>query len=214
MSSIATDTPARESHTRPSIYIAFIPWILFSVVSRHDTLAAATIVALIAAIAVAAPGIAYGRPKLLELGAVFTFAAFTSAALVVDPAGGDFLVRYARAIAAGALALIALLSLLGTPFTEQYARETVPRELWGSPRFRQVNRRLTLTWACVFVTMVPSHLIAGALDTQRANTIFNWIVPIVLIVWAAKRTEAVTAAADDDRSERQAGAAALGPRGA
>jgi len=30
-------------------------------------------------------------------------------------------------------------------------------------------------------------VIAGAIDTRRGNTIFNWVVPIVLIVWAVKR---------------------------
>ena len=88
------------------------------------------------------------------------------------------------------LALISFGSLLLTPFTEQYARESVPRELWSSPRFKEINHRLTLMWSWVFVAMIPSHLIAGAIDTRRANTVFNWVVPIVLIVWAAKRTAA------------------------
>ena len=37
--------------------------------------------------------------------------------------------------------------------------------------------------------MVTSHVVAGAINTHRANTIFNWIIPIALIVWAAKRTQ-------------------------
>lgn len=41
---------------------------------------------------------------------------------------------YARAVAAGLLALIAFCSLLLTPFTEQYAREQVPQQFWSSPR--------------------------------------------------------------------------------
>jgi hypothetical protein len=75
--SSGTDRSAREQHASADIYIAFVPWILFSVISHRDTLAAATVVALIAAIAIAA-----------------------------------------RSIAAG-----------------QYARQSVPPELWASPRF-------------------------------------------------------------------------------
>jgi hypothetical protein len=180
------------------IFLAFIPWILFAVIDRRDSLLAGSVVALVAAIAVAAPGIAAGRPKSLEIGAILAFAAFTVASVVVDPAADDFLTRYARAIAAALLAAIALVSLLGTPFTEQYARESVDERYWSSPVFKRVNRQLTLMWALVFAAMVPSHLIAGALDTRRGNTIFNWVVPIVLIVWAAKRTEQVSAAAGDD----------------
>jgi len=40
--------------------------------------------------------------------------------------------------------------------------------------------------------MVPAHVIAGALDTHRANLIFNWAIPIVLVVWAAKQTARVS----------------------
>src|SRR5262249_27231616 len=95
-------------------------------------------------------------------------------------------------------ALIAFGSLLRTPFTEQYARESVPRELWSSARFKEINRQLTLMWAWVFVAMIPSHLIAGAIDTHRANLIFNWVVPVLLIVWAAKRTAAVSDAQGEE----------------
>jgi hypothetical protein len=47
-------------------------------------------------------------------------------------------------------------------------------------------------WGLVFAAMVPSHVIAGAIDTRRGNTIFNWLIPIALIIWAAKRTTRVS----------------------
>jgi hypothetical protein len=123
---------------------------------------------------------------------------FSVVAFLADASTAAWLARYARAFAAALLALIAFGSLLMTPFTEQYARESVPRQLWSSPRFTAVNRQLTIMWAFVFTAMVPSHVIAGALDTRRANTIFNWVIPIILIVWAAKRTAAVS---DSERAE-------------
>ncbi len=177
---------------RFGIYIAFIPWVLFTLITQHDTLKAAAVVALLGAVVIALPALLARRPKLLELGAVAAFAGFTVVAFAADASTAAWLARYARAIAAGLLALIAFGSLLMTPFTEQYARGSVPRRLWSSPRFVAINRQLTLMWACVFTAMVPSHIIAGALDTRRANTIFNWVIPIVLIVWAAKRTTAVS----------------------
>jgi hypothetical protein len=180
-------TDGRGGH---GIYVALLPWVLFSLITQHDTLKAAAVVALIAAVGIVGPSLLRGRPKLLELGAVLAFAGFTVAAFRVDPSTGEWIARYARAIATGGLAVIAFGSLLFTPFTEQYARESVPRELWSSSRFKEINRRLTTMWAWVFVTMVPCHVIAGAIDTRRANTIFNWVIPVVLIVWAAKRTAA------------------------
>ena len=186
------DATAEKAGRRLGIYIAFIPWVLFTLITQHDTLKAAAVVALLGAVAIALPGLLAGRPKLLELGAVAAFAGFTIVAFTADASSAAWLARYARAIAAGLLALIAFGSLLVTPFTEQYARESVPRRFWSSPRFVTINRQLTLMWACVFTAMVPAHIIAGALDTRRANTIFNWIVPIVLVMWAAKRTAAVS----------------------
>ncbi len=133
-----------------------------------------------------------GDPKLLELAAVLAFAGFTAVAFVADPSTSELIARYARAIAASVLALTAFGSLLFVPFTEQYARESVSPRYWATRQFKQINRQLTAMWGYVFVAMVPAHLIAGAIDTRRANTIFNWVIPVLLVVWAVKRTAAVT----------------------
>lgn len=183
---------AQQKHRQFGIYIALVPWVLFTLITQHGSLKAAAIAALAAAVVIALPSLTAGRPKALELGAVLAFAGFTVVAFSADPATSAWVARYARAIAAGVLALISFSSLLLTPLTEQYAKESLPRQLWSSPRFKQINRRLTLMWSWVFVAMVPSHLIAATIDTHRANTIFNWVVPVVLIVWAAKRTSALS----------------------
>ena len=175
------------------VYLAFIPWVMFSLIARHSTLRAAAVAALVGSIAIAAPSLYARRPKLLELGAIVAFAGFATVAFAVDPSTGRWVARYARAIAAALLALIAFFSLLFEPFTAQYARESVPRQFWSSPRFQRLNRQLTLMWALVFIAMVPAHLIAGALETHQANLVFNWAMPIILIIWAAKRTSAISA---------------------
>ena len=192
--------PAKKEGPSFGIYIAFVPWVLFTLITQHDTLKAAAVVALLASAAIALPSLLAGRPKLLELGAVVAFVGFTIVAFAADASTTAWLARYARAIAASLLALIAFGSLLMTPFTEQYARESVPRQFWSSPRFKAINRQLTLMWALVFTAMIPSHIIAGAIDTRRANTIFNWVIPVLLVVWAAKRTSAVSGASPDDQA--------------
>jgi hypothetical protein len=186
--------PARSEHTSGSnIYVAFVPWVLFSVITQHDEVRAAAIVALAAAIAISLPALLAGRPKALELGAVAAFVGFTIVALAADPATRDWLARYARGISAALLALIAFGSLPRTPFTEQYARESVPEQFWSSPRFKQINRQLTAMWGFVFLLMIPSHIAAGIIDTHRASTFFNWVIPIGLVVLAIKRTARVSA---------------------
>ena len=198
MSSTTTLKTTQTDDAGPGagIYLAFIPWIVFTLVAQHSTLKLAAVGALVVSAVIAARSLRTGSAKMLELGAVLAFGGFTVVAFTADPATAEFVHRYARAIAAGLLSLIAFGSLLVVPFTEQYARESVPREFWSSPQFKQVNRQLTAMWALVFAAMVPAHVIAGALDAHRANLIFNWAIPIALVIWAAKRTDAVSSAAD------------------
>jgi hypothetical protein len=183
----STGEVRHEHRFGSNIYIAFVPWLLFSVITTHAEVRAAAVVALVASILISLPSLRDGRPKALEIGAIIAFVAFTIVALSADAETQDWLARYARAIAAGLLALIAFVSLLRTPFTEQYAREAVPEEYWSSPRFKSINRQLTMMWGFVFLLMVPSHVAAGAIDTRRAATIFNWVIPIGLVVLAIKR---------------------------
>jgi hypothetical protein len=183
-------TPSRSN----GIFVALIPWLLFFVVCRVSV-QAASLLALVASGVIAYPAIRAGRPKILELAAVVSFAGFSLVVLAVDPGSADLLHRYARGIAAGLLAAIAFGSLLFTPFTEQYARESVPERLWQSPIFKARNRALTAMWGGIFAVMVPCHIIAGSLDTTRSNLIFNWVLPIVIVMWGVKRSTAETAQA-------------------
>jgi NADH:ubiquinone oxidoreductase subunit 6 (subunit J) len=172
------------------IFIALVPWILFTVLASHSSLKLGSLVALAAAVVIAIPSVRSGRPKVLEVGAVVTFVGFVVVAFVADSSTAHDVARYARGIAAGVLALIAFASLFSTPFTEQYAREQVPQEYWGSSRFKAVNRKLTTMWACIFAAMVPFHIIAGAVDTRAGNIVFNWAIPLGLVVWGIKQSSA------------------------
>jgi hypothetical protein len=187
MSSSQT-TAAEPSAGGKGIFIALVPWIIFTVLASHATLKIGSIAALAAAVVIAVPGIRAGRPKLLEVGAVVTFVGFVVVAFVADASAAHWVARYARGIAAAILAVISLVSLMFTPFTEEYAREQVPQQYWGSPKFKEINRRLTLMWACVFAAMVPFHVVAGTLDTRLGNIVFNWAIPLGLVYWGIKQS--------------------------
>ncbi|MBV9798551.1 MAG: hypothetical protein JO039_10950, partial [Solirubrobacterales bacterium] len=72
------------------IYLAFIPWAMFSLIARHSTPKAAAVAALIGSIAIAAASLYARRPKLLEIGAIVAFAAFAMVAFAVDPSTGHW----------------------------------------------------------------------------------------------------------------------------
>jgi steroid 5-alpha reductase family enzyme len=188
-SSPAPGKSAASSPAGGGIFIALIPWILFTIVAEHGTLKVAAIAALLIAVGVCAFSMrGGGRPKMIEVAAVATFIVFTIIAFVADASVSDWLTRYARAVAAAVLALLVFGSLLFVPFTEEYARERVPRQYWNSPRFQAINRRLTVLWGGVFTVMTVSHVIAGTADTRITNIIFNWVIPIALVLWGIKQS--------------------------
>ena len=174
------------------IFIALIPWIVFTVLAAHSTLKLGSVVALAVAVVIAIPGIRNGHPKSLEIGAVITFIGFVVVAFVADSATAHWVARYARGIAALILAAIAFGSLLFVPFTEQYARDQVPEQYWGSSQFKEINRKLSALWGFVFIAMVPFHVVAGAINTKPATIICNWVIPLGLVFWGIKRTSAIT----------------------
>ena len=99
-------------------------------------------------------------------------------------------------ISSGALALIAFGSLAAVPFTEQYARDRVPREYWGRPVFKKVNRVLSLAWAAAIV-IIGLASIAVALLHERAGSnsdadlldlILNWVVTVAILVFMVRFT--------------------------
>src|ERR1700722_1255808 len=189
--SVASESSEEKHGAGVGLYIALVPWVAFTLLAQHSTLKLASVAALVLAIAIMIRSIMTTGVKVLEVGAVLAFMGFTVVAFGADHAAGVWMARYSRGIAAGLLALIAFSSLLFTPFTEQYARESVPREHWGSPTFKLVNRRITLMWAFVFTAMIPFHIAAGAIDKRPTNILFNWVVPIGLLIWGVKETDKI-----------------------
>ena len=60
----ARDQDVSDRGPGKKIYLAFIPWVLFTLVAQHSTLKAAAVAALVASIAIAVPSLSAGRPKL------------------------------------------------------------------------------------------------------------------------------------------------------
>lgn len=165
----------------------FVPWIIFWVVAGPSSWEYAAGGALIAALILAMPSADRGSIKLLDVVSILFFAVLTVAGLILDRADLDWLEDYSQAISSGVLAVVVLGSLAFVPFTEQYARESVPRENWGSPLFKQINRMLTLVWGLVFAASAVLGVIAEQVDGGKDW--LNWIIPIALIVGAFKFTE-------------------------
>ena len=174
-----------------NILLGLAPWAAFTVLTGFigaDNVGYAALAACVASLVLGIAGAVRGGVKILDVAGVVTFGVV---AVLGFTAGIDtLLVDYARGAAALVLGLVMLVSAYTVPFTEQYAREHVDRRYWGSPVFRDLNRRISLVWAQVVLAMAGCHLTAGYLHVGH-GLVLNWGIPVVLILWGVKRTEQI-----------------------
>jgi hypothetical protein len=178
-----------EARMSARTYLGFLPWIVFAVIARGslEGVAWGSVAALLTAAVIACISARDRSVKELEL---FSIALFVSLAVAGalnqhDPQG--FLQRYHNGVAVGALAFFAVASLAFEPFTEPYAREVVQRKWWKTSRFNRANVELTLMWAVVFVAIAASQITAGVIQTRLGSTIFNWVLPVGLVVLGVRQ---------------------------
>ncbi|MFI1168143.1 hypothetical protein ACH4UM_32265 [Streptomyces sp. NPDC020801] len=184
---VATEAPPRRPVGNAGVFYSFAPWIVFGVVASPSTWKYAALAALIAAIGLSARDIARGRLYILDMTAIVFFAVVTVLALALNRQQLIWLETYAQVISNGAVAVVAYASLLFDPFTAPYARQVTPPQFWGSPVFKHINVVLTTVWATVFAVMAVSTWLAVRAPT--ASDWLNWVVPVVLLVWAVKFTD-------------------------
>jgi hypothetical protein len=180
-----------------SLVVGFLPWIAFSFISQR---LAADGVAWSALIAVVMSGVAVLRdrrqhgPQIVALGSLALFGAIVVIGFAGGPGIDRWLFEWGRPLVGVVLGLYLLLTVPVLPFTAEYARQTTPREYWGSPTFTRINRVLSAAWGVAIMGMGAASVLATALDAQAGDTssshlpdlLLNWVVPIV-VIWAMVR---------------------------
>jgi hypothetical protein len=131
------------------LLLAFTPWIAFWIISGGHSMLRLQIAIAVAAVLVVLMGITrLHRGVILWAGVIF----FTFALISVAWLKLDWVIHRMGLLASGTLFLAAFLSVaIGRPFTEDYARERVPRELWDSPSFIRGCFATTSVWAFIFL---------------------------------------------------------------
>jgi hypothetical protein len=184
---------------------SLVPWVLFTVVVNKGGSGAvgwAALGAAVIALFVTLRNRGHETVKIIDVAGIATFGIISALAFVGSSSLKDNLAEYGRGGSALVLAVVMLGSLLFVPFTEQYARESVPKEYWGSPVFRAVNRKISAIWGLAILAMAGSHLISGYIEAtstldRRENLLLNWVVPVLLVLGAIKFTNSATS----DRSD-------------
>ncbi|MGE4337395.1 MAG: hypothetical protein AB7E55_15640 [Pigmentiphaga sp.] len=171
------------------ILLAFLPFIVFALLDRLvgplPGLAAATAVAI--ALVVKDLFSTHHTPKILELGSIVLFGGLALYTLIAKP---DLSIMGVRLLVDFGLLLIILIILIslaiGMPFTEQYAREQVPREQWSSPVFRRINLAITAVWALALVVIVVTDAVLLLLPDTPTHA--GTLVIVAALVIAFKFT--------------------------
>jgi hypothetical protein len=180
--------------------LGFVPWIVFSFVAQrldaNGVAWSATIAVVMTVVALVAARRKHG-PTFLNLASLVLFGLIAVVGFVGGPGVDRWLFEWGRPLVGVVLGLLVLATAPVRPFTEEYARQSVPREYWGSPTFRRINTVLSAVWgagilviglAAVAVTALDAH----ATDATRNNTVdllLNWVVPIA-VIWGAMKVTA------------------------
>jgi intracellular septation protein A len=170
------------------VLVGFAPWIVFTVLCSPSTWEWATLTALLVAVILVVPDwVRYREVGLLDAVSIVFFGVLALLALVLDRDGLIWVEDRAQLLSSAALFLVSAASLaVRRPFTEYYARRSVPKEYWTSPLFRRVNVAITAVWTVVFLLNALCDLLVVAMP--GTSTAFNWIVPVLLLVAAIKFT--------------------------
>jgi hypothetical protein len=173
---------------------SFAPWLVFLLATRVTSLYGAIGAGALAAIVVLVRAIGRKRVHMLDGFSVLYFLALGAGLIAVHPHDLDDWARYAQAGSHLALTLLVFGSiLLGRPFTESYARETVARSVWHTQRFRSLNRQISIIWGLAFLVGTLSLVAAGSVDSRQI--LLRIIVPFGALYYAYSYTQAKTSAA-------------------
>jgi uncharacterized oligopeptide transporter (OPT) family protein len=170
-----------------SPFIGFVPWIIYWVVADGpSTWLFGAICAVIASL-IMGMSAGFAGIRLLDVVTVAFFTVVTSTGLILGAQDRDWMDTYATPLSSGVLAAMALVSLLFEPFTQQYAPQTGPREVWEQAAFRRTNQVLTLMWALVFALIA----VLGYLATTAPATVHltKAVIPVVVIIGAIGMTQ-------------------------
>lgn len=162
---------------------SFAPWFVFLVVNRFATLEDAVACAVAAAIIVIGRAVMHDHLHLLDVASIVYFVALLIVVQAASASARHDISNYAQAGAHIALTLIVFGSILvGHPFTESYARETVPREYWDTPQFHETNRVISAAWGLAFVVGSVSLVIAA--NTDSRPVLLRILIPFGALYWA------------------------------
>ena len=190
------------------IVLGFLPFVAFSVLAHFLDVGWAAAVGLLAA-AVGTAVTARGGVKIPPAVQGAILLVMTVLAVTGGRGVDAFLTHYGPGLAGVLFGFFLVATAAVMPFTAQISRETVPPEYWHSPRFLEVNRRISTAWGLAVLVLglcqVAGAEIGDSGPALALRLAVNWVVPIV-VLWQARNYSNRTAAAARQAVAHHAGA--------
>jgi hypothetical protein len=180
-----------------TLVVGFVPLVLFTLLDGRIPVADAAAVAAAAALVVVAMMARRSVPVLPIVQAI-TLGIISVIAFTGDATTLHFLTGYGRGLASLVLAVFMLLTVPFAPFTATIARAGVPRELWKSARFIDLNRKISAVWGFAVLVLGITHLLSAAVgDSLRPfqTLVLQWGPAIVVVIFALRYTRRTVAEA-------------------
>jgi hypothetical protein len=147
---------------------SFAPWMTFLAGVRVGNVYWGAGLGAVVAIVVLARALSRHKAHLFDYVGVIYFVGMLILLAILQPDNIATWGRYAQAVAHGSLCVIVFVSvLINRPFTEEYARDQAPKEIWNSPAFRAFNRKISAIWGLAFLLGTISMVLAGATDSRQ-----------------------------------------------
>jgi hypothetical protein len=163
------------------IFISFLPWIVFWVLSGRSSFQTASVASTAVVFFLNFKNIRNRSIKILDIGTLLFFIFLT---VISFTSKGQLVDIYASPLSSAALFLITLLSILiRKPFTLQYAREKVDHEKWNSPIFYSINLAISWVWCFSFAISTLTSYIA-----LNHPSLVDRVIQILAFVGAIKFT--------------------------
>jgi intracellular septation protein A len=176
-----------------TLIVAFLPLVVFSLLSRflpHGYIGVAALVAAAVALIAILTSHPIWPPKILNTCSLVLFALIAVLGFTLGKNDDRWLATWGGAGVGIVLGLIILVLIPVMPFTEQFAREAVPQAEWSSPTFKKINRVLSTAWGVAIFGVGLSRVAAAAINghtTRRLpETLLGLVVPVAIIVYMLK----------------------------
>jgi hypothetical protein len=172
------------------LILAFLPLIAFSFLSRflpHDQIGVAGLIAALCAVLAMFAARPIWPPKVMGICQFVIFGLIAALGFELSKGDQQWLGTWGGAGVGLVLGLVILLLVPVVPFTEQFARASVPQAEWSSPTFIKINRVLSAAWGAAIILIGVSRVIAQAINghtTRRLpETILGLAVPVIIIIY-------------------------------